>query len=79
MEMEIIHHKKSIAKKMIDYPEYLNRNQALLECKDHISQLSYTSFMAHTVYLGHYVWQYGELCPNNTPDYELVYLFERNK
>ena len=67
MEMEIIHHKKSIAKKMIDCPEYLNRNQALLECKDHISQLSYTSFMEH--------WVFGVLCmaiwgtvPNNTPD-----------
>ena len=66
-------------KKMIDCPKYLNGNQALLECKGHISQLSYTSFRAHTGYLGHYVWQYGELSPNNTPDYELVYLFQRNK
>ena len=65
-------------KKMIDYPKYLNGNQALHECKGRISQLSYTSFRAHTGYLGHYLWQYGELSPNNTPDYELVYLFQRN-
>ena len=32
-----------------------------LECQGHISQLSYISFKAHTGYLGHYVWQYGEL------------------
>ena len=38
------------------------------------SQLSYTSFRLHTGYLGNYVWQYGELGPNNTPDHELAYL-----
>ena len=64
---------------MIDCPKYLNRNQALLEYKGHISQLSYTSFRAHTGYLGHYIWQYGELSPNNTPAYELVHLFQRNR
>ena len=62
---------------MIDCPKHSNGNQALLECKDHISQLSYTSFRAHTGYLGHYVWQYGELRPNDTPEYELACLFQR--
>ena len=38
------------------------------------SQLSYTSFRLHAGYLGNYVWQYGELGPNNTPDHELAYL-----
>ena len=37
-----------------------------------ISQFSYTSFKAHTEYMGHYVWQYGELGPNNIPDHELA-------
>ena len=56
---------------MIDYLKYLNGNQALLKCKA-ISQLSYTSFRTHTGYLGYYVWQYGELDPNNTADHELA-------
>ena len=44
-----------------------------------ISPLSYTSFRAHTGYVGHYVWQYGELGLNNTPDHELAWNKQTDK
>ena len=76
---EIYSSQKINCKKMIDGPKNLNGNQALLQFKGHILQLSYTSLRAHTGYLGYYVWQYGELSTDNTPVYELVNLFQRNK
>ena len=56
---------------MIDCLKYLNGNQTLLTVKP-TSQLSYTIFNEHIGYLGDYVWQYGELGLNNSPDHELA-------
>ena len=59
---------------MIDGPKYLNRNQALLKCKGHMTVLSCTSFKVHTVGMwGIMYGNLGKMGPNNALDYGLEY------
>ena len=59
---------------MIDRPKYLNRNQALLKCKGHMTVLSCTSFKVHTVGIwGIMYGNMGEIEPNNALDHGMGY------